>query len=300
MSKQVVLLALAGMMLLALALGAQTGDKAETLKRHQSKYGAPKHSNKKYNYKSPEQKEYTPEPPKYAEKEPYYKTHGEYHAPEGPKYPQYTIEEYNKVGDYYGSETDGYYNSDEEYYSDAYDHSRYYTNWCTGTSLKDSLVNALWRFEDLHLYKHAVMSLSAADWASFNVNQTSELTIFAPCNEAMKHVPQIFGLDNLSEFFMDEAALKQYIASTITTEGAFKTWELTNGLELDTLDLASGNTTVSISLEGHEGYGGGWDHEIIVTTNAHMNRARVIRPSNIRVCKSIVHTISHALWPKTS
>jgi hypothetical protein len=34
---------------------------------------------------------------------------------------QYTIEEYNKVGDYYGSETDGYYNSDEEYYSDAYD-----------------------------------------------------------------------------------------------------------------------------------------------------------------------------------
>jgi hypothetical protein len=50
--------------------------------------------------------------------------------------------------------------------------SRYYTNWCTGTSLKDSLVNALWRFEDLHLYKHAVMSLSAADWASFNVNQS--------------------------------------------------------------------------------------------------------------------------------
>jgi hypothetical protein len=45
MSKQVVLLALAGMMLLALAMGAQTGDKAEMLKRHQSKYGAPKHSN---------------------------------------------------------------------------------------------------------------------------------------------------------------------------------------------------------------------------------------------------------------
>jgi hypothetical protein len=37
----------------------------------------------------------------------------------------------------------------------------------------------------------------------------SELTIFAPCNEAMKHVPQIFGLDNLSEFFMNEAALKE-------------------------------------------------------------------------------------------
>lgn len=46
MSKQVMLLALAGMMLLALAVDAQTGDKkAEVLKRHQSKYGAPKHSN---------------------------------------------------------------------------------------------------------------------------------------------------------------------------------------------------------------------------------------------------------------
>lgn len=46
MSKQVVLLALAGMCLLALAVNAQTGDKkAEVLKRHQSKYGAPKHSN---------------------------------------------------------------------------------------------------------------------------------------------------------------------------------------------------------------------------------------------------------------
>lgn len=36
--------------------------------------------------------------------------------------PQYNIEEVNnKGGDYYGSENDGYYNSDEEYYSDAYD-----------------------------------------------------------------------------------------------------------------------------------------------------------------------------------
>lgn len=50
--------------------------------------------------------------------------------------------------------------------------SRYYTNWCTGTTLKDSLVNALWKFEDLHLYKHALMTLDAADWATFNVNQS--------------------------------------------------------------------------------------------------------------------------------
>lgn len=47
MSKQIVLLALVGMMLLALAVNAQTGDgkKAEVLKRHQSKYGAKKHTN---------------------------------------------------------------------------------------------------------------------------------------------------------------------------------------------------------------------------------------------------------------
>lgn len=52
---------------------------------------------KKYNYKEPEHKDYKPEPkydePKYGEKEPHYKTHGEYNAPEykqGPKpyYPQ--------------------------------------------------------------------------------------------------------------------------------------------------------------------------------------------------------------------
>lgn len=93
----------------------------------------------------------------------------------------------------------------------------------------------------------------------------------------------------------------QYIASTITTEGAFKTWQLTNGLVLDTLDNTSGNTTVSITLEDSRDYGyGDGDHEIIVSTNAHMNRARVIRPSNIRVCKSIVHTISHALYPCTN
>lgn len=87
----------------------------------------------------------------------------------------------------------------------------------------------------------------------------------------------------------------QFIASTITTKGAYKTWDLTDDLELPTLDNTNCNTTLTIEVVDTRDYGAGMDHEIAVKSSCGNTEAKIIRPSNIRVCKSIVHTLSRAL-----
>jgi uncharacterized surface protein with fasciclin (FAS1) repeats len=321
------MLAFASMVLLALAVDAAGSDGlAEIQKRHKTKYGSSKRSHPKFEdehkYEKDEYKsehKYEKEGPKhYKKEEPSYKTHGddkyEYKAPEykdghykedpvykygpGPmdqdykKYGHYDLTpEYKGYNDYSDPSYDGY--GEDNYYSDAYDNGYYGNKWCRGDTLQDALVHALWKFDELNLFKVMVMKSDLDSITS--INKTSALTVFAPCDDAIKEWCKENSID-LDDLFDDEndamvAKLLEIVAAHITNDGAFKTWDLLNknGQYLNTLDTA---TKLQVVIEDVKL---GMDKEINIA--GPKNTGLVEAPSNIRVCKAIIHTIDDVIKP---
>lgn len=334
MSKKLMLLAVASMVVLALAVdAADSNGLAEIQERHKTKYGSSKSSHPKDQHKYKDEyngeHKYNKEGPKHYKKDgPSYKTHNDKYAYDTPEYnkqykekqykedPAYKYgpgpmdNDYAKYGHYdltppqykgYNYDSDPYdegYGSDE-YYSDAYDSGLYGTKWCRGETLQDALVHALWKFDELTLFKVMVMKAELDDITT--VNKTSALTVFAPSNDAVKTWCEEQNI-HLDDLFDDEdpvmaAKLLEYVAAHITNEGAFRTWDLLNkdNVQLDTLDTFNTPTVLTVSIETtHLGL----DKEIVIVGPT--NSGQIEAPSNIRVCKAIIHTIDDVLIPNTT
>jgi hypothetical protein len=86
----------------------------------------------------------------------------------------------------------------------------------------------------------------------------------------------------------------QYVAAHITNKGAFRTWDLNkDNVSLDTLDTF--NTAPTVLKVNIETTHLGLDKEIVIVGPT--NSGQIEAPSNIRVCKAIIHTIDDVLIP---
>lgn len=97
----------------------------------------------------------------------------------------------------------------------------------------------------------------------------------------------------------------QFVASTIsstTNQGKpFFTWDFTTSntpKDLDTLDPVPPATKLTVQVQPTRL---GLSHEITVESDGRPGEeATIVRPSNIKVCKAVIHTVDAPLVPRTA